>query len=84
MGWRLGLLAVLGLVTLLVMTACSTGDDAVAQGDTFEFVSPGGKTVIFYDPPADRGKVAAISGEDLLDDTTVSYTHLTLPTICSV
>ncbi|CAM3261578.1 MULTISPECIES: TlpA disulfide reductase family protein [Actinomycetes] len=69
LGWRLGLLAVLGLVTLLVMTACSTGDDAVAQGDTFEFVSPGGKTVIFYDPPADRGKVAAISGEDLLDDT---------------
>jgi thiol-disulfide isomerase/thioredoxin len=73
LGWRLCLLVVLSLVTLLVMTACSTGDDAVAQGDTFEFVSPGGKTVIFYDPPADRGKVAEISGPNLLaDDKTIT------------
>jgi thiol-disulfide isomerase/thioredoxin len=72
-GWRLCLLIILGVVTLLIMTACSTGDDAVAQGDTFEFVSPGGKTIIFYDPPADRGKVAEISGTDLLaDDKTIN------------
>ena len=33
---------------------CSTGHDAVAQGGTFEFVAPGGKTDIFYDPPGSR------------------------------
>jgi thiol-disulfide isomerase/thioredoxin len=72
-GWRLCVLVALGVITLLVMTACSTGDDAVAQGDTFEFVSPGGKTVILYDPPADRGTVAEISGTDLLsDDKTIN------------
>jgi hypothetical protein len=34
------------LVAAAVATAvagCSTGDDAVAQGGTFEFVAPGGK-----------------------------------------
>lgn len=68
LGWRLCWIAVLAVATLAVMTACSTGDDAVRQGDTFEFVSPGGKTEIFYDPPAERGKVSNISGPDLLDD----------------
>ncbi len=69
LGWRLCWLIVLAVATLVVMTACSTGDDAVRQGDTFEFVSPGGKTVIFYDPPAERGTVSNISGPDLLDDS---------------
>ena len=36
------------------LTGCSTGHDAVAQGGSFEFVAPGGRTDIFYDPPADR------------------------------
>ncbi|ODR09476.1 alkyl hydroperoxide reductase [Mycolicibacillus koreensis] len=66
-GWTL-----LAALTLAA-SACSTGDDAVVQGGTFEFVSPGGKTDIFYDPPADRGRPGPISGPDLMDpDTTVS------------
>jgi thiol-disulfide isomerase/thioredoxin len=52
---------------LAVLTGCSTGDDAVAQGGTFEFVAPGGKTDIFYDPPDKRGTPGKISGPDLLD-----------------
>jgi thiol-disulfide isomerase/thioredoxin len=50
-----------------VLTGCSTGDDAVAQGGTFEFVAPGGQTDIFYDPPEDRGRPGALSGPDLMD-----------------
>jgi thiol-disulfide isomerase/thioredoxin len=56
---------VLAVVGLLV--GCSTGDDAVAQGGTFEFVSPGGKTDIFYNPPDRRGKPGLISGPDLMN-----------------
>ncbi len=59
-------LAVLVIVAVLV-TGCSTGDDAVAQGGTFEFVAPGGKTDIRYDPPAGRGRPGPLSGPDLLD-----------------
>jgi thiol-disulfide isomerase/thioredoxin len=60
------------LVTVAVLLAalvagCSTGDDAVAQGGTFEFVAPGGKTDIFYDPPDQRGKPGKISGPELTD-----------------
>ena len=44
-----------------------SGRDAVAQGGTFEFVSPGGKTDIFYDPPASRGRPGPLSGPDLAD-----------------
>lgn len=60
-------LAVLVVLALGVVTGCSTGDDAVAQGGTFEFVAPGGKTEITYDPPADRGRPGPLSGPDLLD-----------------
>ena len=59
-------LAVLVIVAVLV-TGCSTGDDAVAQGGTFEFVAPGGKTDIRYDPPAGRGRAGPVSGAGLLD-----------------
>ena len=59
------------LVVLLVAAAlvagCSTGDDAVAQGGTFEFVAPGGKTDIFYDPPSGRGTPGPLSGPQLMD-----------------
>lgn len=34
----------------VLLTSCATGDDAVATGGTFDFVSPGGQTRIFYDP----------------------------------
>ena len=57
---------VAGLVLLGLLTGCS-GHDAVAQGGTFEFVSPGGKTDIFYDPPAGRGRPGPLSGPDLAD-----------------
>ncbi|MCV7282924.1 TlpA family protein disulfide reductase [Mycolicibacterium flavescens] len=52
----------------LALAGCSTGDDAVAQGGTFEFVAPGGQTDIFYDPPADRGRPGPLSGPDLMDE----------------
>lgn len=51
----------------VLLTGCSTGDDAVAQGGTFEFVAPGGKTDILYDPPGSRGKPGPISGPELTD-----------------
>jgi thiol-disulfide isomerase/thioredoxin len=52
---------------LAILLAGCTGRDAVAQGGTFEFVSPGGKTDIAYDPPADRGRPGPLSGPDLAD-----------------
>jgi thiol-disulfide isomerase/thioredoxin len=52
---------------LLLLSACSAGKDAVAQGSTFEFVSPGGQTKIFYDPPPTRGVAPELSGEDLME-----------------
>jgi thiol-disulfide isomerase/thioredoxin len=52
---------------MIALTGCSTGDDAVAQGGTFEFVAPCGQTDIFYDPPQDRGRPGPLSGPDLLD-----------------
>jgi thiol-disulfide isomerase/thioredoxin len=61
--WRLAM-AGAALVTLLA--GCS-GRDAVAQGGTFEFVSPGGKTDISYDPPASRSRPGPLSGPDLAD-----------------
>jgi thiol-disulfide isomerase/thioredoxin len=63
-------LAIAGAVSALLfigpLAGCS-GRDAVAQGGTFEFVSPGGKTDIFYDPPASRGRPGPLSGPDLAD-----------------
>jgi thiol-disulfide isomerase/thioredoxin len=50
-----------------LLVGCSSGDDAVAQGGTFEFVAPGGKTDIYYDPPDHRGRPGSVSGSDLLD-----------------
>lgn len=50
----------------MLVSACSTGSDAVVQGGRFEFVAPGGKTEILYDPPAQRGQVPELSGEDLM------------------
>ncbi|WP_448439873.1 TlpA disulfide reductase family protein [Mycolicibacterium sp. XJ2] len=57
----------------VALAGCSTGDDAVAQGGTFEFVAPGGQTDIFYDPPQDRGRPGPLRGPDLMDpDKTIS------------
>lgn len=60
--------AACSLVVAATVTGCASGDDAVAQGGTFVFVSPGGKTELFYDPPSDRGTVGTVSGEDLMTD----------------
>jgi thiol-disulfide isomerase/thioredoxin len=51
----------------VLLSGCSTGHDAVAQGGTFEFVAPGGKTDIFYDPPQSRGRPGQLAGPDLMD-----------------
>ena len=56
------------LVVGSLIAACGTGSDAVATGGTFDFVSPGGKTQIFYDPPQSRGTVGELSGPDLMVD----------------
>jgi thiol-disulfide isomerase/thioredoxin len=61
--WLVAMLA--GAVVALA--GCSTGDDAVAQGGTFEFVAPGGQTDITYDPPESRGRPGPLSGPDLVD-----------------
>ena len=55
------------MLAVALATGCSTGDDAVAQGGTFEFVAPGGKTDITYDPPASRGRPGPLSGPSLAD-----------------
>ncbi|OBG14820.1 alkyl hydroperoxide reductase [Mycolicibacterium celeriflavum] len=57
----------LACAAIVVLAGCSTGDDAVAQGGTFEFVAPGGQTDIFYDPPQERGRPGPLSGPDLMD-----------------
>src|SRR6201995_460427 len=60
-------LAFVGVAVAGLLVGCSHGDDAVAQGGTFEFVSPGGKTDIFYDPPDVRGRPGPLSGPELMD-----------------
>ena len=58
---------VLTVVTALVLlTGCSTGSDAVVPGAQFEFVAPGGKTELFYNPPSQRGTVQNFSGESVM------------------
>jgi thiol-disulfide isomerase/thioredoxin len=52
---------------MTLLAGCSTGDDAVAQGGSFEFVAPGGKTDIFYDPPESRGRPGSLTGPDLMN-----------------
>jgi thiol-disulfide isomerase/thioredoxin len=60
-------LAALLLGALLVLAGCSTSKDAVAIGGTFQFVAPGGKTELTYDPPSARGSVGQVSGPSLAD-----------------
>ena len=55
----------------VLLSGCSTGDDAVAQGGTFEFVAPGGQTDITYDPPERRNRPGPISGPELTDPATM-------------
>ena len=62
--------ALVVVATALLLTGCATGTGAVARGGSFEFVSPGGKTDIFYDPPATRGTVGALSEDSLTEPGT--------------
>ncbi|MBP1162527.1 thiol-disulfide isomerase/thioredoxin [Rhodococcus sp. PvR044] len=63
---RVARVAAAVLAVAAVTAGCGTGTDAVAQGGTFDFVSPGGQTEIFYDPPSERGTIGNISGPDLM------------------
>nr|WP_223205185.1 TlpA disulfide reductase family protein [Gordonia jinghuaiqii] len=56
---------------IVVVGGCGTGDDAVAQGNTFQFVSPGGQTVITY-APEQRKPIAELTGEDLVTEAPLS------------
>ncbi len=60
------------VAVVAALAGCSTGSDAVAQGGTFDFVSPGGKTDILYNPPAARGTIGKLSGPDLMTGKTIS------------
>lgn len=61
---RVGLVA----ATLALVGGCATqGEDAVATGGEFTFVSPGGQTRIFY-APDERGRVSGMSGESLMEE----------------
>jgi thiol-disulfide isomerase/thioredoxin len=55
-------LAVLGLVA-----GCSAGKDAVVQGSSFSFVSPGGKVDITYDV-SQRQTAPVLAGDDLMNE----------------
>jgi peroxiredoxin len=57
------------LVALLLLTGCSTGDDAVVRGTEFDLVAPAGKTIITYDG-ADRKKLGDLIGDSLLQPGT--------------
>src|SRR5882724_10861620 len=59
--------AAVAVVALLTLSACSSGTDAVARGTDFAFVSPGGQTKIFYDPPDTRGTVQDLGGDSLTE-----------------
>ncbi|UUV36256.1 TlpA family protein disulfide reductase [Amycolatopsis roodepoortensis] len=54
-------------MAVLIAGGCSTGTDAVVSGGSFEFISPGGQTRIFYDPPEQRGTITGMSGESLTE-----------------
>ncbi|TSD93797.1 TlpA family protein disulfide reductase [Skermania sp. ID1734] len=62
--WSLGVLAT-ALSFTLAVSGCA-GSGAPVGGGNFDFVSPGGKTDLFYDPPTQRGTVGPMSGPDLM------------------
>ncbi|MEV4051637.1 TlpA disulfide reductase family protein [Amycolatopsis sp. NPDC049688] len=55
------------LVALLALAGCSAGKDAVVQGSSFNFVSPGGKIDITYEV-ADRQPAPVLAGDDLMNE----------------
>lgn len=59
-------------VAALTAAGCATGAGSVAQGGSFDFVSPGGQTEIFYDPPDTRGSIGDLSGPHLMTDEPIA------------
>ncbi|MFI5605842.1 TlpA family protein disulfide reductase [Amycolatopsis sp. NPDC051903] len=55
------------LAAALLVAGCSTGKDAVVEGGTFSFVSPGGKVDITY-PEAQRQNAPVLAGDDLMHE----------------
>jgi thiol-disulfide isomerase/thioredoxin len=53
-------------VVVVVVGGCGSGGSERSTAD-FGFVSPGGKTRLFYDPPATRGAIGAMEGESLTE-----------------
>lgn len=60
----------LAVAAVLLLTGCSTSQNAVAVGGDFQFVAPGGDTTIRYDPPSERGTVTGMAGESVLSPGT--------------
>ena len=58
---------VAGVAAVLALAGCSAGKDAVVQGSSFSFVSPGGKVDITYDV-AQRQTAPVLAGEDLMNE----------------
>jgi thiol-disulfide isomerase/thioredoxin len=59
---------VAALAAVVLLAGCSTSKDAVAQGDTFQFVAPNGQTKLTYDPPSSRKPAGDVSGPSLADE----------------
>lgn len=57
----------------VALAGCDSTHDAVVQGSTYTFVSPGGKTQIFY-PVAQRKPLAVVSGDSLTNPGTLVST----------
>jgi thiol-disulfide isomerase/thioredoxin len=55
------------VVAVLALAGCSAGKDAVVQGSSFSFVSPGGKVDITYDV-AQRQTAPVLAGDDLMNE----------------
>jgi len=55
------------VLAVLALAGCSSGKDAVVQGSSFSFVSPGGQVDITYDV-AQRQTAPVLAGEDLMNE----------------
>jgi thiol-disulfide isomerase/thioredoxin len=63
---RLVRILVAALVAGMCVAGCAVGKDAVVEGSSFSFVSPGGKLVITY-PEAERQVLPDLTGQSLAD-----------------
>ena len=55
------------VLAVLALAGCSAGKDAVVQGSSFSFVSPGGQVDITYDV-AQRQTAPVLAGDDLMNE----------------